>query len=139
MFGQPGNIKVEVERYQNIVLPGVSKPYRNMWNLETDVVAMDLLEICAEKIRAVSQQARNRDFYDLDFLLNEQNVQFEKATAVLKQKEIRSPVSAANITRNWSVAKEQMTRDLNSIYCAEAAENRLIEEMIGRRRFEEIK
>ena len=99
---------------------------------------MDKLEICAEKIRAVSQRARYRDFYDLYFLLTDLEVGIDDAIEILKQKEIRTPVLAANITRNWSVAKEQMDRDLGSIYCSEEIADHEIEKLIQSISFEDI-
>ena len=91
---------------------------------------MDVREICAEKIRAVAQRARYRDFYDLYFLINELDIDFEDALRLLKQKEIRTPVISTNIWNNWSVAKEQSERDLGSIYCTEELANREIESFL---------
>lgn len=99
---------------------------------------MDLREICAEKIRAVSQRARYRDFYDLYLLLNDLEVPVNKTIEILKQKEIRTPVIAANITRNWLIAKEQIDRGLGSIYCSEEVANHEIEKLIQNIYFEDI-
>ena len=44
--------------------------YNNVWGLDFEVLVMDIREICAEKIRAMSDRARYRDFYDL-FLMAE--------------------------------------------------------------------
>jgi predicted nucleotidyltransferase component of viral defense system len=130
LLGQPGNIKFEVDRHQNVVLPGTKTSYQNVWNVAAAAQVMDLREICAEKIRAVAQRARYRDFYDLYFLVTDLGIAVDEAVEILKQKEIRTPVLAANIARNWSVAKEQMDRDLGSIYCSEEVANQEIEKLI---------
>ena len=65
LLGQPGNIKVEIDHHQNVALPGITRTYINVWNVTVSTLVMDPREICAEKIRAVSQRARYRDFYDL--------------------------------------------------------------------------
>ena len=138
LLGQPGNIKFEVDRHQSVVLPGITVSYQNVWNVVASAQVMDQREICAEKIRAVSQRARYRDFYDLYFLLNDPKVAVDKAVEILRQKEIRTPVIAANIARNWSIAKEQMVRDLGSIYCSEEVANNEIEKLIQNINFEDI-
>jgi hypothetical protein len=99
---------------------------------------MDQREICAEKIRAVSPRARYRDFYDLYFLINDLRINVDEAIIILRQKEIRSPVSAGNIIRNWSVAKEQMDSYLGSIYRTEEVTNTEIEKLVRALAFEDI-
>lgn len=138
LLGQPGNIKFEVDHHQNVVLPGVTTDYQNVWGIDGSPIVMDQHEICAEKIRATSQRARYRDFYDLYFLLTELGIDLDEALEILKQKEIRSPIIAANIAKNWSVAKEQKDRDLGSIYCSEEIENKAIEALITDIKFEDM-
>jgi predicted nucleotidyltransferase component of viral defense system len=138
LLGQPGNIKIEIDHHQNVVLPGITVSYRNLWNVVASIQVMDLREICAKKIRAVSQRARYRDFYDLYFLINDLEVSLDEIIEILKQKEIRTPVIAANIIRNWLIAKEQMDSDLGSIYCSEEVANHEIEKLIQNVYFEDI-
>jgi len=99
---------------------------------------MDQREMCAEKIRAVSQRARYRDFYDLYFLTNELKVGVGGALDFLKQKEIRTPIISTNIEKNWSIAKEQIEGDLGSIYCSEEIANKDIEALIYDIEFDDI-
>ncbi len=80
--------------------------------------------------RAAVQRARYRDFYDLYFLVTDLGIDPDDAREILKQKEIRAPVMAANIAWNWSVAREQMDRDLGRIYCSEEVANQEIEDFI---------
>lgn len=130
LLGQPGNIKVEVDYKQNVVLPGIPTSYQNVWNIETAPVVMDQKEICAEKIRAASQRARYRDFYDLYFLIKELGIDYTEAIEILQQKEIRTPVISANIALNWTTAKEQMGGDLGNIFLSEAIPPHAIETLI---------
>jgi predicted nucleotidyltransferase component of viral defense system len=127
LLGQPGNIKFEVDHHQNVVLPGAKVVYRNVWRVDTHPVLMDVREICAEKIRAVSQRARYRDFYDLYFLINDLDIDFDESLHLLEKKEIRTPIISTNISDNWTIAREQKKSDLGSIYCAEELSNRDIE------------
>jgi predicted nucleotidyltransferase component of viral defense system len=138
LLGQPGNIKFEVDYGQNVVLPGTEVEYKNFWRVNTHPIVMDPREICAEKIRAVSQRARYRDFYDLYFLIQELDVGLVEALDLLKQKEIRAPVISTNIANNWDVAKEQKEGDLGSIYCTEEIANKDIETLIQHIQFDDI-
>jgi len=139
LLGQPGNIKVEIDCYQNVILPPRVAVYENVWQVDTSIVVMDELEVCAEKIRAVSQRARYRDFYDLYHLANERQLDLRQAALLLHQKEIRTPIIAENISRNWQVAKAQKNRDLGTIYCSEAVSDDDIEQLISGIMFEDIR
>ena len=138
LLGQPGNIKLEIDCRQNVVLPGTELNYKNVWKVDAYPVVMDQREMCAEKIRAVSQRARYRDFYDLYFLIERLKIDCKKALGLLKKKEIRTPVIANNIAKNWSIAKEQIERDLGGIYCSEEIANKDIEKMIREIQFDDI-
>ncbi|MBI9047007.1 MAG: nucleotidyl transferase AbiEii/AbiGii toxin family protein [Anaerolineaceae bacterium] len=138
LLGQPGNIKFEVDQHQNVVLPGITVPYKNVWGIQASANTMDLREICAEKIRATTQRARYRDFYDFYFLVKELKINWMKAVDLLKQKEIRTPIVAKNILNNWSIAREQKQRDLGSIYCSEEVGNEDIENLIQMIEFDDI-
>jgi predicted nucleotidyltransferase component of viral defense system len=138
LLGQPGNIKLEIDYHQNVILPGVKIKYKNVWKVNAFPVVMDQREMCAEKIRAVSQRARYRDFYDLYFLIERLRIDYEKTLALLKKKEIRTPIIASNIAKNWSVAKEQIERDLGGIYCSEEIANKDIEKMIRKIQFDDL-
>lgn len=58
------SLKVEIDFIQNVVLPAKEMEYKNVWGLDVKVKVMDIKEICAEKIRAMSDRSRYRDFYD---------------------------------------------------------------------------
>jgi len=138
LLGQPGNIKLEIDHYQNVVLPGRKINYQNVWKVNTMVFVMDKREICAEKIRATSQRARYRDFYDLFFLINNLRINIEEAVKLLRKKEIRTPIVAENIILNWSIAREEIERNLGNIYCSEKIDSCKIEKLIRRIQFEDI-
>jgi predicted nucleotidyltransferase component of viral defense system len=138
LLGQPGNIKVEVDFQQNVVLPAKSIAYENVWGVNASPQVMDKREICAEKLRATSQRARYRDFYDLYFLLHELKIDQTEVMNPLRKKEIRAPITKANMEKNWEIAKEQQSKDMGSVYCKKTVENLLIEKMINTIEFEEI-
>ena len=69
ILDQPGAIKVEIDRKQNVVLPPIPRPYANVWSIAAAIQTMQLPEVTAEKIRASATRARYRDFYDLHLIL----------------------------------------------------------------------
>ena len=99
---------------------------------------MDLLEISAEKIRAGSGRARYRDFYDLYLIITDLGVSFAEALGLLKLKEIREPISQQAMLRNWTVAREQQSRDLRIIYCAREVGNQEIQAFVKGLMFDPI-
>lgn len=50
----PNSIKIDIDVVQNVLLPAREISYRTTWGIEFPVIAMDIREICAEKIRAMS-------------------------------------------------------------------------------------
>lgn len=138
LLGQPGNIKIEVDYQQNVVLPVKSVAYENVWGVNAFPHVMDKREMCAEKLRATTQRARYRDFYDLYFLLHELKIDQTEMMNLLRRKEIRAPITKANMEKNWEIAKEQQTADMGSIYCKQIVENHLIDNLIASLQFEAI-
>ena len=138
LLGQPGNIKIEIDFQQNVLLPGKTINYENAWGVKATPQVMDQREICAEKLRAASQRARYRDFYDLYFLINELKIDEDEVINLLRKKEIRTPITKENMVKNWSIAREQQTDDLGSIYCKKTVADRSIDNMIDSLDFDEI-
>lgn len=64
VFDQANSLKVEIDFIQSVLLPAKEMEYKNVWGVDIKVRVMDIKEICSEKIRAMSDRARYRDFYD---------------------------------------------------------------------------
>lgn len=60
---QPNFSKVEIDFLQNVLLPPKTLKYHNVWGVDFTIKVMDIREICAEKIRAMNDRARYRDFF----------------------------------------------------------------------------
>ena len=86
----PNSIKVEIDVLQNVLLPVQVFPYRNAWGVEFPVRVMDIREICAEKIRAMSGRARYRDFYDLSLILESHPLKKSPVLFVKRKSESQS-------------------------------------------------
>jgi hypothetical protein len=138
ILAQPGAIKVEVDRIQNVVLSPVMRPYANVWGIEVMGQTMDLLEIAAEKIRAAATRVRYRDFYDLYLILEDADIEVDRVVNLVRQKEVRAVIGPDQIRVNWEQAQQQADDDLRSIHCSRKIEHEQISVMVSRFQFEPI-
>ncbi|MBX2997172.1 MAG: nucleotidyl transferase AbiEii/AbiGii toxin family protein [Caldilineaceae bacterium] len=111
----PNSLKFEVDRLQSVVLPAQQLPYANVWGIDVTVNVMDIREICAEKIRAMSERARYRDFYDFYLMTQTHQIDLSEAVQLLQQKEMRKALSKASILRNWQMASAQRREEIDLV------------------------
>ncbi len=129
-LGQPNSLKVEIDFIQNVVLPPVGMEYKNVYGVKTKVRTMDIKEICAEKVRTISDRARYRDFYDLTMIFNNFKIDFRELINLIKQKEIRKPITKKSILENWDIARQDKQNELANIFCLEELDDLAIATMI---------
>jgi predicted nucleotidyltransferase component of viral defense system len=137
-LGQPNSLKIEIDYLQNVLLPPNSVNYNNVWGLEFQFRVMDVREICAEKIRAMNDRARYRDFYDLFLLTETHLIDLDEVVTYIGKKEIRKPITKANILHNWSVVGTQKVEEMSQIYYARKLEDVQIINLIDKLPFVEI-
>ena len=130
---QPNSLKVEIDFLQNVLLPPQILPYHNIWGLDFTVVVMDIKEI-----RAMSDRARYRDFYDIYLLLEKFQLDLDKIISYVRQKEIRQPITKASILTNWKVITTEKEQEMNQIYYSKQIEDSQIEELIQNLPFDVI-
>lgn len=135
---QPNSLKVEIDTLQNVLLPPISMKYNNVWGLDFEVTAMDVREICAEKIRAMSDRARYRDYYDLFLLTEEHKLDMNEVVSFIGKKEIRKPITKTNILQNWMVVGTQKNEEMDQIYYSRKVDDAQVENMIEDLPFSEI-
>lgn len=129
---QPNSLKVEVDFLQNVVLPAQVRTYQNAWGINFTVRVMDIKEICAEKIRAMSGRARYRDFYDMAMLLAKYLLDLDEVVNLVRQKEVRQPITKTAILANWQLVLTQKEKDMRQIYFTTPIEDDAITAMIAR-------
>ena len=129
-LGQPNSLKLEIDFIQNVILPAKELEYKNVWKVDTKVRVMDIREIVAEKIRAASDRARYRDFYDLFQIFKNNKIDLKEIIELIKQKEIRKPISQKSILANWKIAKQEKVGESQKIYYSEEVNDEEIESMI---------
>jgi predicted transcriptional regulator of viral defense system/predicted nucleotidyltransferase component of viral defense system len=140
VLDQPNSLKFEVDIFQNVVLPARRLPYKNVWGLAVEVNVMDIREIYAEKLRAMSERARYRDFYDFYLIAQEYHPSLDETIHLLKQKEVRRPISSESIMSNWKLASKDRHDEMDLVYYKEDVFNHeeWIEESLRNLRFEMI-
>lgn len=116
VLDQPNSLKVEIDFIQGTILPPKEMEYKNVWGVETKVRVMDIREICSEKIRAMSDRARYRDFYDYYLIRQHFNLDFAEIYDLMKQKEVRKITSVDSILRNWEIAQEGKHAEKGEVY-----------------------
>ena len=130
-IGFPNSIKVDIDVLQNVLLPVQEIIYRTVWGIEFPVRVMDIREICTEKIRAMSDRARYRDFFDFYLILNTHKLDLQEILGYVHQKEIRKPITKANILQNWKITEEQKEVEKKVIYYSHPIDDSLIEKMLN--------
>ena len=111
----PNSIKIDIDLGQNIFLPAKVLSYKNCYMVPVSVRAMDLKEICAEKIRAINERARYRDFYDLTLAMKIYKIEPKEIIHILFQKELRKPLSKHDIIENLNLAESAMLTGAENI------------------------
>ncbi|NTU47320.1 nucleotidyl transferase AbiEii/AbiGii toxin family protein [Candidatus Roizmanbacteria bacterium] len=135
---QPNSLKVEIDYFQNVLLPPQLMIYHNVWGVDIEILTMDIKEICAEKIRAMSERARYRDYYDSYLLMEKYNPNLDEIVSYIKRKEIRAPITKTNIKTNWQVVLTEKENEMNQIYYSRQVEDKQIEKLIDGLPFESI-
>lgn len=137
-LGQPNSLKVEIDHMQNVLLKPKKLLYNNVWGFDFEVPTMDNREICAEKIRAMSDRARYRDFYDLYLLLEKYQLDLEEVIGLIEKKEIRQTIRLENIISNWALINSEKKREASRIFYSQTVEGSQIESMIDALPFDTI-
>ncbi|MFA5776113.1 MAG: nucleotidyl transferase AbiEii/AbiGii toxin family protein [Patescibacteria group bacterium] len=130
-LGQPGFIKLEVDTTQNVVLPARNLGYRNNYGLVFNVKVMDIREIMAEKLRAMSERVRYRDFYDFCTINKNFDISMDGVLDLAAKKEIRSEISVSTINSNWELALKQKDDDIFSIHISQELNNDYVYKIIS--------
>lgn len=137
-LGQANSLKVEIDFLQNVVLPAREMDYHNAYGVETKVRVMDIKEIAAEKIRAMNDRVRYRDFYDFVMIGKKLDINLKEVVALVRQKEVRKPISPQTILSNWQLAKKDKHNELTAIHYSEELLDENVEAQLKRLPFSEI-
>ncbi|MBI2416020.1 MAG: nucleotidyl transferase AbiEii/AbiGii toxin family protein [Candidatus Kerfeldbacteria bacterium] len=137
-LGQPNSMKVEIDFLQNVILPPQDMKYHNVYGVDTLVRVMDIREIAAEKIRAMNDRIRYRDFYDFTMICLKLKVDLAEVVNLMQQKEVRKMISPKNILNNWQLVQRDKQNELAAIHYAEELTDEAIAMQLQKLQFTEI-
>ncbi|MFA5995588.1 MAG: nucleotidyl transferase AbiEii/AbiGii toxin family protein [Patescibacteria group bacterium] len=138
-LGQPNSMKMEIDFLQNVVLPPLELKYHNVYGVDTLVRVMDIREIVAEKIRAMNDRIRYRDFYDFTMICQKLTVNLNEVIELVQKKEVRKTISSRNILNNWQFVQQNKQAELAAIHYSEPLEDVVVTKQLQRLEFEEIR
>jgi predicted nucleotidyltransferase component of viral defense system len=136
---QANSLKVEIDFLQNVVLSPIEMDYENIYGVKTKVRVMDIKEITAEKIRAMSDRAKYRDYYDFVMIFKKLEINMDEVLDLVRQKEVRKTISTENILNNWETAKQDKQAGLQTIYYTEELSEEEIKSELVKLKFKDIK
>lgn len=116
---QPNSLKIDIDLTREVILLVREMTYRNVYKVEVKVLGMNLAEICAEKVRAINERARYRDFYDLAMVFKKLAVEPTEVVEILKKKELRKELKSEYILENLEIAQEAKDSSLENLYYRE--------------------
>ncbi len=131
-LNQANSIKLDIDLAQKLILPPEKSDYRNNYDVSVKVTSMAFDEICAEKIRAVNERARYRDFYDLVMVLKINNCEPKEIFKILSKKELRKPLSKGSIMANFDIAEEAKESGAENLYYREEIKREDMRESINK-------
>lgn len=114
LLATPASLRLEIDFLQNVVLPAKRLAYKNVYGVDVKAKVMDIREICAEKIRAMNERFRYRDFYDFGMIMKEFKFDLSTIVELLKRKELREPLRLKNVLDHWRLASQ--AKDLDQIH-----------------------
>jgi predicted nucleotidyltransferase component of viral defense system len=130
LLAMPASLKLEIDFIQNVVLPANTLAYKNAYGVDVQVQVMDIQEMCSEKIRAMNDRFRYRDFYDFGMIMKKYKFDLSAIMELLKRKEIRKPLSLNNILEHWRLASQ--AKDIAQIYVTHEISDEEIEAQLKR-------
>lgn len=71
-------------------------------------------------------------------ILKNYDINLDETIDLVKQKEIREPISPVSILSNWKIAREEKSKDLQRIYYKEVIPDTNIEKMLKKLSFDTI-
>lgn len=137
-LNQTNSMKVEIDFLQNVVLPPLEMKYHNVYGVDTLVRVMDIREIAAEKIRAMNDRIRYRDFYDFTMICTKLKIDLAEVIDLVRKKEVRKVISPRNILHNWQFVQQNKQAELAAIHYSEALADGSIEHCLQQLQFSEM-
>lgn len=97
-------MKLDINGYSSLLLPPEWHHFKNHYGFEFSMLAMDVQELAAEKVRAMNGRVEYRDFFDFANLVVEYSLDLGEVMALFTQKKVEQKRSKAKVIHNWEEA-----------------------------------
>jgi predicted nucleotidyltransferase component of viral defense system len=131
-LGHPNSLKINIDLVQEIIRPPCKINYNNVYGVDVKVLGMDLVEICTEKVRAMNERARYRDFYDITMVFKKKPIEPSEIINILKKKELKRELKKEHILENLKIAQEAKDSGAENLYYREEVTKEEIENTLNK-------
>ena len=113
----PNRIFLDLSKREKPVLPPVRKIIHSFFFKKFEVLTFQLEELLAEKLRALMQRKKPRDYLDVYYLIEYGKVDFKKAIKIAKEKlsSFRENFQQKNLFEETELVKSLWEQDLREI------------------------
>ena len=113
----PNRIFLDISKRETPVIPLVEKSIQSPFFEPFDVLTYQLEELLAEKIRALMQRKKPRDYLDIYYISESGEADFKKAIEIAEQKlsGYKEVVDIKKIEENTELVKSLWNRDLKEV------------------------
>lgn len=111
------SIVIDISKREKPVLELVTKKLKSHYFEEMSVLTFQLEELIAEKIRAIIQRNKPRDYLDIYYILDNKDINWKKVINIVKKKlEItKDEFSIERIFNNLDIVKSLWEQDLREL------------------------
>jgi len=110
-------IVIDISKREKPILKLVARKLKSPYFKEIEILTFQLEELIAEKIRAMIQRNKPRDYLDIYYILNKKNFNLKKAIEIAKQK-LKADNDVFDVKRafnNLDIVKSLWAQDLREI------------------------
>lgn len=111
------NIKIQISKREKPVLNIIKKKLKSYFYPDFNVLTFQFVELVAEKIRALMQRNKPRDYLDIYYILNKKNINFDSIIKLAKQKlkNVNDSYEINKIFNNLDLVKISWEKDLREL------------------------
>jgi len=111
------NIKIQISRREKPILKVIKKKLKSYFYPDFEVLTFKFEELIAEKIRALIQRNKPRDYLDTYYILNKDRIKFDAIIKLAKKKlkNVNDSYGINRIFNNLDIVKSSWEKDLREL------------------------
>lgn len=125
------NIRIQISKREKPILNVIKKRLKSYFYEDFEVLTFEFEELIAEKIRALIQRNKPRDYFDIYYILNEKNIKLNSIIKLAKQKlkNVDDHYDANKIFDNLDAVEKSWEKDLKELILDMPDFNKVIEKL----------